>query len=382
VGRIPLRGDANNPSPISAVPTGATAPDAAAHEWVGYIPFSQLPQAIDPPDGVLATANARVTPDGYPFPITLDWMAPYRTERIYKILEAGPVADPHKFTPQEMLALQNDVYSELDQLIAQRLAYSIDHATGALKNDPQLRQAADLLRKWNGAVDADAAAPAIVDAARAQFWPMLLVPRLAPQLASQLAQGADLSRIKNLSPDVLRTAALWQAYTWGERDSVEEELIANTPARWLPPGYASWEDFLATVTQRGLRDAHAPHDLTTWQKGKAFPLDIEHPVLSQSELVRLLVAVPTGTGPQAQSGDLTTVKQVGAAFGPSERFTADLGNPDQTTLNIVLGQSGNPVSPWFMDQFQDWLHGRTYPMPFSSAAAQAATTHTLTLTPR
>ena len=92
--------------------------------------------------------------------------------------------------------------------------------------------------------------------------------------------------------------------------------------------------------------------------------------------------MPTGTGPQAQSGDLTTVKQVGAAFGPSERFTTDLSNPDQTTLNIVLGQSGNPVSPWFMDQFQDWLHGRTYPMPFSPAAAQAATTHTLTLTPR
>jgi penicillin amidase len=284
-----------------------------------------------------------------------------------------------------MLALQNDVYSELDQVIAQRLAYSIDHATGPLKNDPKLRQAADLLRNWNGVVDADAAAPAIVDSARAAFWPMLLVPKLVPQLASQLAQGADLPKIKNLSADVIRTGALWQVYTWGERDSVEEELITHTPARWLPPGYPTWEDFLATVTQRGLRDAKAPRDLTTWQKGKAFPLDIEHPVFSQSELVRLLVAVPTGTGPQAQSGDLTTVKQVGlvgVAFGPSERFTTDLSNPDATTLNLVLGQSGNPISPWFMDQFQDWLHGRTYPMPFSSAATQAATTHSLTLTPR
>jgi penicillin amidase len=390
VGRIPLRGDANNPSPLSPVPTDATAPDAAAHEWAGYIPFAQLPQAIDPPDGVLATANARTTLDGYAFPITLDWMAPYRTERIYKVLEAGTAAgEPspviHKFTPEEMLALQNDVYSELDQVIAQRLAYSIDHATGPLKNDPKLRQAADLLRNWNGVVDADAAAPAIVDSARAAFWPMLLVPKLVPQLASQLAQGADLPKIKNLSADVIRTGALWQVYTWGERDSVEEELITHTPARWLPPGYPTWEDFLATVTQRGLRDAKAPRDLTTWQKGKAFPLDIEHPVFSQSELVRLLVAVPTGTGPQAQSGDLTTVKQVGlvgVAFGPSERFTTDLSNPDATTLNLVLGQSGNPISPWFMDQFQDWLHGRTYPMPFSSAATQAATTHSLTLTPR
>jgi penicillin amidase len=73
---------------------------------------------------------------------------------------------------------------------------------------------------------------------------------------------------------------------------------------------------------------------------------------------------------------------VGAAFGPSERFTADLNDPDHTTLDIALGQSGNPASPWFMDQFQDWLHGRTYPMPFSDAATKTASTHTLILNPR
>ena len=58
----------------------------------------------------------------------------------------------------------------------------------------------------------------------------------------------------------------------------------------------------------------------------------------------------------------------------------DIVAPDQGA--VVLGQSGDPVSPWYMDQFQDWLHGRTYPMPFSPAATQAATMHTLTLTPR
>jgi penicillin amidase len=92
--------------------------------------------------------------------------------------------------------------------------------------------------------------------------------------------------------------------------------------------------------------------------------------------------VPTGTGPQAQSGDQTTVKQVGRAFGPSDRFTADLSDPDHATLNLVLGQSGNPASPWYMDQFQDWLHGRTYSLPFTPAATQPAVAHTLTLNPR
>ena len=409
VGRIPIRGDANNPGPLSPVPTDATAPDAAQHVWAGYIPFDQLPQAFDPLDGVLATANARVTPDGYRFPITLNWMAPYRTERIYKVLEAGPgagvsaeispaggpnaaadaesaaagsLAPIHKLTPADMLTLQNDVFSALDLLVAQRLAYSIDHAGGALKNDKQLRQAADILRKWNGSVDANAAAPAIVNAARETFWPMLLIPKLAPQLAPQVRQGVDLSKLKNVPPDVVRSELLWQSYTWGERGSVEEQMLMHTPARWLPTGYATWNDFLAAVVQRGLHDAKAPRDLSTWQEGKASPLDIEHPIFFRSTMLQRLIGVPTGTGPQPHSGDATTVKQMQRGFGPSERFTADLASPDNTTLNIVLGESGNPVSPWFMDQFQDWLRGTTYALPFSPAAINAATTHTLTLNPR
>ena len=416
LGRIPIRGDANNPGPLSPVPTDVAAPDAAAHEWAGYIPFEQLPQAFDPPDGVLATANARVTPDGYRFPITLDWMAPYRTERIYKVLESspervleassvnlpeapaaksansssaktpaapGPGQPTHLLTPADMLALQNDVTSGPDRILAQRLAYAIDHATGPLKNDPALHQAADILRKWNGSVDANAAAPAIVNAARAALWPMLLIPKLAPEAGTQLAQGADLSKVKNLRADAAQAANLWQLYTWGERESVEEQLITHTPARWLPSGFATWDDFLAAVVQRGLRNAHAPLNLATWQQGSAFPLDIEHPIFSHATLLaRLLLGGPTGTGPQSQSGDSTTVRQSGHAFGPSERFTADLSDPDRATLSLVLGQSGNPASPLYMDQFQSWLRGTTYPLPFTPTATQPTIAHTLILTPR
>ncbi len=393
IGRIPTRGDVNNPAPLSPVPIDTGAADAATHEWAGYIPYDQLPQTIDPPHGYLAAANARVTPDGYRYPITLNWMAPYRTERIYRVLQSivakvqAPGASAafdseHPLSPNDMLALQDDVFSELDQVIAQRLVYSIDHSNDSFKQDKSLRDAADILRKWNGSVDTDSAAPAIVNSARQAFWPMLLIPKLVPQFAQQLASGTDLSKVKGLSPDVARTGNLWQFYDWGEKDSVEEELITHTPARWLPPGYANWNDFLAAVTRRGLADAKAPKDLTKWTWGKAYPLDIEHPFLSVNRLIPLLLGVRAGTGPVGHSGDLTTVKQMGRAFGPSQRFTTDLGNPDRTTLDIVTGQSGNPVSPWFLDQFQDWLHGRTYLLPFNSGIPQGTATHTLTLMPR
>ena len=94
------------------------------------------------------------------------------------------------------------------------------------------------------------------------------------------------------------------------------------------------------------------------------------------------IELPTSPGLQPQSGDDVTVKQVGRSFGPSERFTADLSDLDHSTLNLVLGQSANPTSPWFLNQWTAWYKGTTYPLPFTKPAVDAATTHTLTLIPQ
>jgi penicillin amidase len=350
VGKIPVRGDPAKPTQPSGVPADASI---TANEWSAttpYIPYAQMPHVEDPTGGLLATANARVVPDDYPYPITLNWAAPYRNERIWKVL-----AKKQNLVPADMLALQTDVSSDLDRVIAQRLAYAIDHATLPASRQKRLHQAADLMRQWNGSVDADAAAPAIVDATRLELWPLLLTPKLG-----------DTARL----------------YSWGEKAYAEEQLIMHTPARWLPSSYTTWDDLLADAVDRGLTSNQAPSDLSKWHFGQAFPIDIEHPVLAASPLLHHLLGMSVGTGARPQSGDTSTVKQVGKAFGPSERFTADLADLDHSTLNIVLGQSGNPASPWFMDQFPAWFHGTTFAFPYSDAAVQSATTHTLTLNPR
>jgi len=62
-------------SPISPVPVDALD---ASQIWSGYIPYAELPNIVDPANGILATANARVTPDNYPYAVALNWAAPYR----------------------------------------------------------------------------------------------------------------------------------------------------------------------------------------------------------------------------------------------------------------------------------------------------------------
>jgi penicillin amidase len=343
-------------SPLSPVPVDALDLSQA---WSGYIPYDQLPSVLDPSAGIIATANARITPDDYPYAITLNWADPYRVERINHLL-ANAIASGHPLTPADMLRIQTDVHSEFDLVVAQRLAYALDHSALTHK-DPRLLQAANLLRDWNGEVSINSPAAAIVAAARPAIWSMLL----APQIKSH-----DHTRIGNA-----QLGQILDLYSWGEVDTALELILQNTPARWLPHPFSNWNDFLATAAQRSL--AHAPHNLSSFAYGPDHPIEIAHPVFGSHSPISTLLGVATGTGLHPNGGDATTIKAAGLHFGPSERFTADLSNPDNTHANITTGESGNPASPWFLDQFQPWLQGTTFTLPLNHPTTQ----HTLTLTP-
>jgi acyl-homoserine lactone acylase PvdQ len=345
-------------NPISPLPTDALD---ASQDWSGYVPYDALPSVINPPSGVLATANSRITPDNYPYYLATDWADPYRVERIYKVLTGR-----NALTPADMLRLQTDVHSDFDLYLAQRLAYAIDetlaHSTAFARNAKQLHQAADLLRDWNGDVTPDSAAASLISAERTALWPMLLMPQLKrqnPKLKSSLK-------------------LLVRLYTWDERTSALESLLQHTPSRWLPPGVPNWNTLLTTALADGLAASHAPADLRTWRFGSQNHVEIAHPLFGSDGLVSKMLGVPTGTGEQSIGGENTTVQAIGPHFGPSERFTADLSSTDAATANLTTGESGDPASPFYLDQFPSWLHGTTFPFPLN----HPQTTHTLTLLPQ
>jgi penicillin amidase len=59
----------------------------------------------------------------------------------------------------------------------------------------------------------------------------------------------------------------------------------------------------------------------------------------------------------------------------------DWNDIDGSTENIVLGESGDPYSMYFRDQWSDYYAGRTFALPFSEAAVAGQTRHTLRLLP-
>jgi penicillin amidase len=325
-----------------------------AHEWTQYIPFEKLPSVYNPPSGIIGTANARIAPDGYPYSISMEWEAPWRAARIYKVLESGK-----KFSAADMLALQTDTYSEFDRFCAERFVYAVDHASSA---SPRTKQAADILRAWDGRMMADSPAPTLAYRARRELTRLLLEPKLG---------GAPAD------PKQAESTLNWKSYHWAMQSVWLENVLSHQPKRWLPESYASYEELLSAAVEAAVTGTDAPRDLSAWKWGTFNAVEIEHPILGRIPVLRRWA----GPGEQPQSGSGYTLKAVTPTHGPSERMTVDLSDLDRSTLNLVTGEAGNLLSPYYMDQWKAWYGGVTFPLPFSAQAVEKAGVHQLLLLP-
>jgi penicillin amidase len=244
-----------------------------------------------------------------------------------------------------MLALQTDITSHYDQFFARQFAAAIEHSN---KATDRTRQAAEILRNFDGRMDANAAAPTIEVRARFALWELLLKPKLGEA---------------------------WHSYEWSEQSVALENIVTAKPDRWLPPGTANFNDLLTAAVEKAI--ATAPADLKSWKYGEEFPVVINHPLFSAIPGMSN-VAAP---GRHPQSGGGYTVKQVGWGFGPSERMTVDFASLDASTFNIVEGESGQLFSPHYLDHWAAWYGNTTFTLAFSDSAVRQTKSHELRLVP-
>jgi penicillin G amidase len=348
--KVPIRAAGDGSLPVSGADN--------AHEWTGYIPFEKLPSIYNPPSGVIATANGRITPDDYKYSISMEWEAPWRTARIYHVLESG-----RKFSPADMLALQNDLHSEPHLFAAERFVYAVDHAA---KPSARAKQAADLMRNWDGRMAASSAAATIAEVSMVELTRLLLEPRL----------GAAPAHVRGGAADQEGTLD-WRSYRWEMRSVWLENVLLHHPQRWLPEKYPNYDELLTAAVEAAVNGPQAPKDLASWRWGSYNAVEVQHPILGKIPVLRRW----SGPGEQEQSGGAYAVKAATRTHGPSERFTANMADLDQSTLNLVTGESGNFLSPHYMDQWKAWYEGTTFPLPFSKQAVEASRAHVLMLEP-
>jgi len=317
--------------------------DTDDYEWTGYIPFEELPQAFNPESGLIITANARVVGPNYKPYITDHWEEPYRTARIYDLLH-----DKQDLRPEDMLRVQADTYSYPHVFIAEQLVAATNSAP---PKDERARKLIQQAKDWNGIADANSPVVSFLDATMYRALHLILQP--------QLGDDTDL-------------------YQW-RKVAFLQRILTERPARWLPSDYKSYDELLAAAADQAvlrLQERTKDKDPDDWPWKKFNYLDMLHPIGREGLLKKLLSITD-----QPQSGTEYSPRAASRHHGPSERFAANLADWDRSIMVITGGESGQPGSEHYRDQFPYWFEGRAIYAPFSDAAEAKANKHSLTLKP-
>ncbi|MFN4261264.1 MAG: penicillin acylase family protein [Gemmataceae bacterium] len=317
------------------------------HEWDEPVPFDDMPEVFDPPEGIFATANTR--PDcPCPHFLARDWVDDSRWRRIMQLLRGK-----QRHSLADFQAMQMDVVSLPAQIIVDKL-----RRLGVA--DPPLQQARQLLAGWDGDLTPDSVPAAIYAVFRRQLLRRLNQDMPEHLLNHVLGQGIN---------KVLGMVSVYHHHMSSYLLHQIEALADDAP---------ELRDALADTVEWLTRELGP--DPARWQWGRLHQIQFTHPIgLAVPTLDKML---NLSRGPYPLGGDADTVAQAGidpwqpfaaVAFTVSCRLLFDVGDWDQCRFVLPIGQSGHPGSPHYDDMIQSWLTGEQFPLLFSRAAVEAHT---------
>jgi penicillin amidase len=324
-GRIPIRRTGEGEVPY----------DGATNEgdWTDYIPFEELPNLYNPAEGFIVTANQRIVGTGYKYrQISRDAAPPWRARRIYELIKANP-----KITMNDVRDIQHDVFNIPLSNLAREIV--------KISANAEVKQ---MLGGWDGRMTADSKAA-------------LVANEIRNCLANNIA--ADNQGVPNFII----------------RERIIDWAVREKSTRWLPKGVANYTDFINTCEKNSIASLEKRYgtDRTKWTWGNLFVANFMHPLALAKDpfgLWKQFDARYTNVNGSGQTPN------VGAYV--SMRHIASPGNWDATRHVIPLGQSGNPQSPHWKDQFEAWRTGSPQIFPFSENAVTKAAKVTITLQPK
>jgi penicillin amidase len=297
----------------------------SSSDWQGDVPLTEYPQAFDPAQGFVASANQQpVDPR-----TSKRWWGgsydPWRALRINELLRADSA-----MTHEKMQAFQRDPGSSRTNLLLPPILSAARNAVrGVGADSARLQRAIDLLGAWDRRYTFDNHGAVLFEQ---------VVTELVDRTWDELLPDSGTRRIVTpatymLLPLLADSASAW----WDDRrtpaierrdDIVAAAILAaydGVVARNGPPGSDGWR-------WSNVRFANINHLLRL-------------PALSVSK-----VPVQGGPGTLAPSSGSGT-------HGPSWRMVVELGPEIRAWTTYPGGQSGNPLSTHYRDRISDWSNG-------------------------
>ena len=306
-------------------------------EWMGYVPFDDLPMIYNPPQGWIADSNSRTVDARTPFRVTDNFSSPWRITRAYEMVDAVERHDMASATKIQMDVQSHQARWILDRLL--KIEMTSERSKAAM----------DMLRKWDLNMEMDRPEP-------------LLYSTIALALQQRLINIHN-NVAQSVSPDALQiTHILDDAPHWCDHpdtDRVENCDDAVNDAVMLAL------DALSSQFGR---------NMSSWQWGKAhqteFPPEYSWAhVPFLGDLARTTLPSPGGDGtlnvaagtrPNATPQDLLSDLEFVHVHGAMYRMISDLGDPSQSTMSFAPGISGNAFSKHWSDMAQPWVDGEYF----------------------
>jgi len=326
MGQIPNRPGGSQPDMVL---DGASGAD----EYLGYVPFEKNPHLVNPPGGLIITANNKSAVDTA-YPLHGYFQPSERAVQLQRLLGAQ-----EQWSADELMRVQTnqDEVFGLEQ-VSTLIAHNDAALTGIEK------QAYDAVKNWRGQSDVSSVGAAIYNEWRSQILRGALLDEMGEERFKLFCE----------------TANTWHFY---------KRLIANPKSDW-------WDDVKSAehveseneIVTRAFRQAVAilrarfGGDIHEWTWGKLHTVEYSHP-LGRVKPLNLIF----NAGPYPAGGNYSQVDAMAPArgeetfavvYGPSTRRIIDFGNIEKSWGINPLGNSGNLWSPHERDQVQLFLSGQ------------------------
>jgi penicillin amidase len=324
-GRIPRRKNYNSGRPTD----GAIANQG----WEGWLRTQEYPRILDPPGGIIWTANQQVV-TGPALALIGDsgyWHGA-RARQIRDGLQAVRQA-----TEIDMLEIQMDDRALLFMRWKTLLLSLLDQP-GAITH-PRATEFRQALASGNDRASADSVDYRLIWTFRTRLRDVIFSAITAP--------------CRTLVPDYrFEGFRGYEGPLW--------RLVTERPAHLLHPDFANWDLLLASVAQETIEyfatEFEGPFSDRKW--GEQNILRVRHP------LSRAVPALPwlLDLEPTPMSGDRHMPLVMAFNDGASERFAVAPGLEKNAYLHMPGGQSGHPLSAYYRTGHEAWIQGA--PTPF------------------
>lgn len=354
-GLIPIRRPDNELKGLAPAPGWD-----ARYDWIGFIPFDQLPRSYNPPEGMVVTANNKIVPDSYPYFITADWAEPYRARRIEQLLKERNVHSVESFRQ-----LQGDILSTMATDI---LPLMLGVPPKQTPRNSELTGSHAMLSTWDGNMSVNRPEPLIFQAWYRELTRLVLADEL----------GEAFQPLWRFRPVLMKNILT-------NRDG--QSRWCTNQATGAATGCA---ELVAEALDRALDDLKARYgsDMARWRWGEAHATRAPHRPFSNIPVLRrwFEISVPTGGDAFTVNASRNDIADQADPFGnrhaASLRAIYDLADLNRSQFMHSTGQSGHVLSPNYRDLAAPWAAIEYIPMSMRQADFEAGAVGRLRLIAR